>query len=160
MKLISAVICAAAVCAVGPEFTIAVGAQDQTRITKSETDDSKTKVTTKTDVKEGTDVKAVGCLERNPSGGYMLTGIDSGELRYALITDDNLGKYVNHLVQVKGKATDLGKGKVTIETRTKVDDKVGTSGNVDEKTTVAQEGALSLRMMGLKSVKNLSKSCR
>ena len=160
MKLINAAICVAAMCAAGPISAVAIGAQDQTQTTKTENDESKTKVTTKTDVKDGTDVKMVGCLERNPAGGYMLTNTDIGGLRYALITDDNLGKYVNHRVQVMGKATDLGKGKVKIETKTKVDSKIGSSGNVDEKTTIEHEGAFGPPMLGLKSLKNISKSCR
>ena len=56
MKVIGTAFCLAAICAVG------LGAQSST-----------TKSKTKVDVKDGKEISVNGCLERNPSGGYMLT---------------------------------------------------------------------------------------
>src|SRR5260221_470203 len=106
MKPIGTAILVVGLSAVGLLCAADVRAQDQTRTVKTESNGSKTKVTTKIDVKEGTDVKVIGCVERNPGGGYMLTNIDTGGLRYSLVTDDNLKTYLNHRVQVTGKAAD------------------------------------------------------
>ena len=59
----------------------------------------------------------------------MLTSSESGRMKYALVTDDDLSKHVGHRIEVRGKATDKGDAKVTIET------KVGTSGSSSAPTT-------------------------
>jgi hypothetical protein len=143
MKLIGAAFSVAVLCAVG------VGAQTQT--TKTE---SKQKI----EIKEGKEIKASGCLERNPAGGYSLTSRETGGMRYTLVTDDDLSKHLGHRVEVHGKATDKGDAKVKIES------KVGTSGSGDEskektKTTTTLEGDLGMRYLGVKSVKMISTSC-
>ena len=70
MKLIGPAFCLAAV------WTVAVGAQTQTRKYKNETDKAKAEVTKKVEVKSGRDISAVGCLVANPAGGgYMLTNV-------------------------------------------------------------------------------------
>ena len=76
MKLIVAAFCLAALCAVN------VDAQSQTTSSK-----------TKIKVKDGKEITVGGCLERNPSGGYMVTD-PTGGLKYALVTDDDLVKHV------------------------------------------------------------------
>src|ERR1035438_856427 len=108
MKLICAAFGIAAMCAVG------VGAQTGT-----------TTGNTKIDVKDGTKITISGCLERNPGGGYMLT-TSTGAMKYALVTNRDLAKHLGHRLRVRGKATDLGDGKVTI------DSKVGTGGDKSE----------------------------
>ena len=143
MKLIGAAFGLAVLCAVG------VGAQSQT---------TKTEGKQKIEIKEGKEIRVSGCLEKRPDGGYMLTSSESGRMKYALVTNDDLSKHVRHLVEVHGKATDKGDAKVTIET------KVGTSGSAGaddnkDKTKTTLEGDLDLQYLGVKSVKTISTSC-
>lgn len=138
MKIISSAFCIAALCAVG------LGAQSGT---------TETKTKTKIDVKDGKDVTVSGCLAANPAGGYMLT-TTRGDLKYALVTDDDLAKHVGHRLEVKGKATDRGDGKMTVES------KVGTTGSETAKTTTEMKGDMAgMHYLGVKSVKMLSSSC-
>ena len=137
MKLICAAFGMAAMCAVG------LGAQSGTTETK-----------TKIEVKNGKEVKVSGCLERNPGGGYMLTS-SRGDLKYALVTNDDLSPHIGHRVEVKGKATDQGDGKVKIESA------VGTSGHDKTESTTEIKGSdlAGMHYLGVKSVKMISASC-
>ena len=138
MKIISSAFCIAAICAVG------LGAQSGT---------TETKTKTKVDVKDGKDVTVRGCLAANPAGGYMLT-TRVGDMKYALVTNDDLSKDIGHLMEVKGKATDRGDGKV------KVESKVGTTGSETSKTTTEMKGDMAdMHLLGVKSMKTLSPSC-
>jgi hypothetical protein len=120
-----------------------------------------TKEKTKIEIKDGKDVKVVGCVDRSLEGRYVLTH-DGGALRYVLVTDDNLTKYVGRLVEVKGLATDRGDAKVKIEQET------GTTGTVagekrDESktsTTTKIEGDVGMPYLGVKSIKRLADSCK
>ena len=58
-----------------------------------------TKEKTKFEVKDGHDLKVSGCVQRFEDAGYMLVN-DEGNLKYVLVTNDNLDKYVGHLVEV------------------------------------------------------------
>ena len=87
MKLISSALCLAAMCAVG------LNAQSM-----------KTKGKTKVKVKEGQEMTISGCIAANPGGGYMLT-TTTGDMKYALITNDDLSKHVGHRMEFMGKAT-------------------------------------------------------
>src|SRR5258705_1388168 len=79
MKLIGA--------AFGIALMCSIGASAQTATTKV---DGKQKVT----VKDGKELTITGCVERNPGGGYMLTDSNTGGMKYALVTDDDLSKHV------------------------------------------------------------------
>jgi hypothetical protein len=128
----------AAMCVVG------LGAQSGTTETKSKT---------KVEVKDGKDVTVRGCLAVNPAGGYMLT-TTRGDMKYALVTDDDLSKDIGHRMEVKGKAADRGDGKV------KVESKVGTTGTETATTTTEMKGDMAgMHLLGVKSVKMLSGSC-
>jgi len=136
MKTICAAFGLAAMCAVG------LGAQSAT-----------TKTKTKVEVKDGKEITVGGCLESNPSGGYMLT-TTNGSMRYALITDDDLSKHVGHRVEVKGKAADRGDGKVKIATTTgSGDDKA------KAKTEIKGNDMSGMHYLGMKSLKMISTSC-
>ena len=137
MKLISAGFCMAAMCAVG------LSAQTSTT-------ESKTKI----EVKDGKNVTVNGCLERNPGGGYIIT-TTGGDLKYALVTDDDLSKHLGHRMEVKGKAADRGDGKVKIEST------VGTSGGEKREAKTELKGDMAgMQYLGVKSVKMLSSSCK
>lgn len=155
MRLIGAALCVALASAAG------VAAQTEKRVYKNETDKNKAEVTNKVEVKGGHDIKAVGCLMANPNGGgYVLTDVGKKHMRYALVTDDDMSKYVDHRVQVTGRAADRD-GQVKLESTTKVEnhEKVGTSGSKDSdsKTTVTRE--TRGRFLGVKSVTALKGSC-
>jgi hypothetical protein len=154
MKLFGSTICFSAALAVG------LAAQGGTIRTTTEMHNEKTTVERKIVIKDGKDIKTVGCIQRNPGGGYMLTSIASGGMRYALVTDDDLSKYVGHRVEVAGKATDLGKSKVKIESKTTSENRaVGTSGVVEAQSTTETTGELGMAYLGLKSVKIVPGSC-
>lgn len=136
MKLICATVGLAAICAVG------LGAQSGT-----------TKTKTKVDVKDGKEITVSGCLERNPGGGYMLT-TTQGAMKYAVVTDDDLAKHVGHRVELKGKASDRGDGKVKIESTTGKGDDKSTA-----KTEIKGSDMSGMRYLGMKSLKMISASC-
>jgi hypothetical protein len=138
MKSITAAVCVVALSSVG-------------LVAQSQTTETKTK--TKVEIKDGKDVTVRGCLAPNPAGGFMLT-TTGGDMKYALITDDDLSKDVGHRLEVKGKAADRGDGKV------KVESKVGTTGSETAKTTTEMKGDMSgMHLLGVKSIKTLSSSC-
>jgi uncharacterized protein DUF5818 len=136
MKTIYAAFGLAAMCAVG------LGAQSGT-----------TKTKTKVEVKDGKEITVGGCLESNPSGGYMLT-TTNGSMKYALITDDDLSKHVGHRVEVKGKAADRGDGKVKIEST------VESGGDKTKaKSEIKGNDMSGMHYLGMKSLKMISTSC-
>ena len=146
MKLIGATIAVAGCC------VLAASAQE-IKTTKKET--------SKIEIKGGKTVEVSGCMERSDEGHFVLTS-DSGALKYLLVTEDNLTKYIGRLVEVKGVATDKGDAKVKIESS------VGTSGEVagkkvddqKSKTKTEIEGDIGLPYLGVKSIKKLSDACR
>jgi hypothetical protein len=153
MKLIGAALCVLVL--------LTAGASAQTKTTTYTIEDKhdKTEVKQKIEIKDGTDVKVMGCLERNPGGGFMLTHVPTAGMRYALVTDDNLSKYLDHRVMVTGKATDLGKGKVKIESKVKSDrEAVATTGELTTKTET--KGGVKLPYLGVSSIKSVADSCR
>ena len=146
MKLISASVCLAAICAVG------LGAQSQETTTKS-----------KVSVKGGKEITVTGCVRPSASGtGFMLT--DAADMRgsvhsYALISDEvDLSKHVGHRVEIKGKAADRGDGKVEVKTETKTKMEHG-----DDKETHSKSEAKGdlpgMPFLGVKSVKMIAASC-
>lgn len=104
------------------------------------------------EVKGGKALTMTGCLERNPGGGFMLTGRDGGML-YALVTDKDLTKQVGQFVSVSGKATDRGDAKLKIESKT-------TSGGITSKVKTEHDGALGLHYFGVDSVDTIAPACR
>jgi hypothetical protein len=131
--------------AIGALSTVGLGAQSSVTETK-----------TKVEVKEGKEITAVGCLEQNPGGGYMLTDVSGGStMRYMLVGDNNFSKNVGRRVMVKGKAATEGKGKVKVESSVK------TSGEKDSKATTEASGDLGgMPFLGVDSFKVIADSCR
>jgi len=120
----------------------------------AQTGTSERKEKTKIEIKDGRDVALTGCLERS-SGvtNYVLTD-EVGDLKYAVVTDDDLGRYVNRRVEIKGRAADRGDGKVKIERKTE-----GTSGRETESKVEAKGDTTVLPFLGLKSIKSVGPSC-
>ncbi len=109
---------------------------------------------TKVDVKDGKSVTLVGCVARSAGDSHYVLTDEHGTLKYALVTDDDLSKYVDHRVEVKGNAADRGDGKVKIEHRA-----TGTTGEKSSAVELKGKDA-DLPFLGLKSIKTLNTSCR
>jgi hypothetical protein len=113
---------------------------------------------TKVEIKDGKDVTVAGCLDRTSEGRFVLTTTESGSLKYVLVTDDDLGKYVGHEVEVKGKAADRGNAKVKIEEKVKTDHEDRPDSEAHSETEL--KGHLpDMHYLGVKSVKRLSDRC-
>jgi hypothetical protein len=115
----------------------------------------------KVSVKDGKTVTVTGCVERSPSGGFVLTHVTGkeGDLSsYMLAPDeddeaDDLAEQVGHRVEITGKAADKGEGKIKVETKTE-----GTSGKRESTSEV--KGDLSgLPFLGVESVRMLATVC-
>lgn len=137
---IGAALSCALVCAVG------VSAQSGTTEKKEKT---------KVEIKGGKDVTLRGCLERSSgSTDYVLTD-ELGRPEYAVVTDDNLSKYVDRRVEINGKAADRGDAKVKIERKVE-----GTTGEKSESKIERKGDDSVIPYLGLKSIKTLAESCR
>src|SRR5262249_20995159 len=108
--------CRACCVAAAGVLLCAVSAQAQTGTTERR---EKTKI----EVKGGKDVTTRGCLRRSEGSTDYALADEMGRLQYAIVTDDDLGKYVDRRVEVKGNAAD--RGDATVKLRHKVE---GTSG--------------------------------
>lgn len=145
MKLIGIAFGLAACCSVG----IAQAGQTE----------SKSKVT----VKDGKDVSVTGCVEPTASGtGFMLTHVadKSGAMHnYMLVSDDgDLSKHVGHRMQLDGKVTDKGDGKVKVETKTKMKVEHGDDKETHSKSEM--KGDMDgMRFLGVKSMKMIAAAC-
>ena len=146
MKLIGTAFCIAVACSVG---LVAQSGQTET----------KSKVT----VKDGKEVTVTGCLERTASGaGFMLTHVaDKGGTmhNYMLVSDDNdLAKHVGHRLQIDGKVTDRGDGKVKVETKTKTKVEHGDDKETHSKSEMKGDMA-GVPFLGVKSMKMIAAAC-
>jgi hypothetical protein len=141
MKLFSAAVGIAALCAA------TAGAQTMQTTEKS-----------KIEVKGGKEVTVAGCLERGPAGGYLLTSTRTGDMKYMLVTNDDLSKHLGHRVEVKGRATDKGDAKVKIQDKVKTD---GTHADDKDRTTTSEaKGDMpDMHYLGVKSLKMIADSC-
>jgi hypothetical protein len=119
---------------------------------------SKTKVT----VDDGKTTTMTGCIERTGDGEYMLTNVANkkdGALGSYLLaaTDDNdlddIHKHVGERVEIEGKAADMGKGKLKVESKAE-----GTTGKTESKSEI--KGDLKgLPYLGVKSVRVIASVC-
>ena len=121
--------------------------------------ESKSKIT----VKDGQEVSVTGCVEPTASGtGFMLTHVadKSGAMHnYMLVSDDSdLAKHVGHRMQLDGKVTDKGDGKIKVETKTKM--KVEDGDDKETKSKSEVKGDMDgMRFLGVKSMKMIAASC-
>jgi hypothetical protein len=107
------------------------------------------------DIKGGKDVTLVGCIARSTGASdYVLLDDKDGSIKYALVTDDDMKKFVDHRVEVKGRAADQGDAKVTIERKTE-----GTSGTESKAKIEARGDSTMIPYMAAKSVKQIDGSC-
>lgn len=129
--------------------------------------ESGTKTTTKTKItiKDGKDIKAVGCVTRAETGALTLTRVadkDGALNDYLLVLDEDkekdLEQHIGHEVQVSGKAADQGDGKVKFEVEEKRDPKGGDERKTEHSAEMA--GNLKLPLLGVKSFKMLAATCR
>jgi hypothetical protein len=128
----------------------------------AQSQDTKTTIETKTEIKGGKDVTVTGCLERGAGTDYVLSGVrqdgGKGPTRYALITKDDLSKNIGHRVEIKGKAVTDGHGTVSIESKTKTE-----AGNTPDQTTKTKtagtNGALDVPFLSVTTIESRSPSC-
>jgi hypothetical protein len=120
---------------------------------------SETSTKTKVQVKDGRDMQVTGCVEVNPSGGFVLTHVadKSGGLhRYMLVADDkDFSKHVGHRMTIDGTAADRGHGKVETKSQTKIE---GQDKDVRSKTEASGD-LLEMNYLGVKSMKMIAASC-
>ena len=143
MKLIGMACCLAIAC------SVSLGAQTE----------SKSKVT----VQDGKGVTVTGCVEPNASGtGFMLTHVadKSGAMHnYMLVSDDgDLKKHVGHRLQIEGKITDRGDGKIKVETKTKTKVEHGDDKETHSKSEIKGDMA-GVPFLGVKSMKMIAAAC-
>jgi len=114
---------------------------------------STTKTQTKVEVKEGKDVKVTGCVESDPTGGFLLTHVadkDGALHSYTLVSDsDEFPKLVGKRVQIEGKIADSQNGKVEINSKTEV------AGAKDTRAKIEGSGSF----LGVKNVKTIAAVC-
>jgi len=120
---------------------------------------------TKVKVKDGRDVELTGCVETT-SGARVLHADQRSHGRkkgaathnYFLVGDTgDLKNHVGHMMQIKGKVSDRGDAKLTVETRTKVEREHAPDSNSKGKTEV--KGDSNLPFLAVSSVKMLRASC-
>ena len=146
MKLISITLCAAALA-----------------ISGLAADAGQTEVKSKVTVKDGKDVNVTGCVARTASGsGFMLTNVadKKGAMHSYMLTADNqdFSKHVGHRVQLEGKVTDRGDGKIEVETKSKT--KVEHGDDKETKSKSMMKGDLDgVPYLGVKSLKMVAAVC-
>jgi len=132
-----------------------IGAVAQTQETETTT-----KTKTKVELKGGREVTVRGCLDR-AGEGYVLTTLsndrDRDKHNYALVSDEDLAKHRGELVEIKGKTTEDGDGKVSVEARQKTEGEHGKDEAVTK--TEATSGTRGLPFLGVTSIKKLASSC-
>ena len=113
----------------------------------------------KVEVKDGKDVTVAGCVDRDTDGSFVLTTAETGSLKYVLVTDDKLDKYLGRQVEVKGKAADRGNAKVKIEQKVKSEREHRDDTEAQSETEL--KGDLpGMHYLAVKSVKALSERCQ
>ena len=124
-----------------------------------------TKTETKVKVKDGKDVELTGCVETTSGpASYMLTNAltdgknGTATHNYFLVGDTgDLKNHVGHMMQIKGKVSDRGDARLTVETKTKVEREHAPDSNSKGKTEV--KGDSNLPFLDVSSVKMLRASC-
>jgi hypothetical protein len=139
-----------AICLVG--LATSLGAQTTRTETKS-----------KVSVKSGDSVRVTGCVEPRADGsGFMLTNVadKTGALHnYILVSDDgDLPKHVGHRVQISGRVTDRGDGKVKTETTTKTKVEHGDDRETTRKSEFKGDASV-LPYLGVSSLKMIAAVC-
>ncbi len=124
-----------------------------------------TKTQTNVKVKDGKDMELTGCVETTSGpASYMLTNAltdgknGTATHNYFLVGDTgDLKNHVGHMMQIKGKVSDRGDAKLTVETKTKVEREHAPDSNSKGKTEV--KGDSNLPFLAVSSVKMLRASC-
>ena len=115
------------------------------------------------EVKGGKDVTVTGCVRNSPSGtGYFLADVRGEHVTsraYTLVgKNDELSEHVGQLVEIKGKAADVGNdGKVEVHTKTEVE-REGADDKKAESST-QMKGSLAIPLLGVDDVKALDRPC-
>ncbi len=130
----------------------------------AQTQTSETKTRTTVTIKDGRDVKVIGCLQRDEdSTGFILTDVTGASgisMRYRLVDDDrdDLDERVGYRVEIKGKAADSDDSE--IKTKSETETKVNGEKTGERHTEGKAEGPVGfVPFLGVKSIKTLAKTC-
>jgi hypothetical protein len=133
-------------------------------LVSAQTQTSETKTKTTVTVKDGRDVKVIGCIQRNAdSTGFILTDVTGASgisTRYRLVDDDrnDLEERVGYRVEIKGKAADSDDAEIKTKSETEV--KVNGEKTGERQTERKAEGAVGfVPYLGVKAIKTLAKTC-
>ena len=124
---------------------------------------TKVKSETEIEVKNGKEVKLTGCVARSASGtAFLLNNVEgtgAASRSYILVGDTDFDSHIGHLVEVKGRASNVGDdAKIEMKTKTKVERDDADDKETETKTTL--EGDLAgVPYLGVKSVKMVRSSC-
>ena len=124
---------------------------------------TKVKSETEIEVKNGKEVKLTGCVAKSASGAAFLLnnveGAGAASRSYILVGDTDFDSHIGHLVEIKGKASNVGDdAKIEMKTKTKVERDDADDKETETKTTL--EGDLAgVPYLGVKSVKMVRSSC-
>lgn len=124
---------------------------------------TKVKSETEIEVKDGKEVKLTGCVARSASGtAFLLNDVEgngAASRSYILVGDTDFDRHIGHLVEVKGKASDIGDdGKVEVKTKTRIE-RDGRDDRKTETKTTLEGDLVGVPYLGVKSVKMVRSSC-
>lgn len=115
---------------------------------------TETKEKTRIAVKGGRSITVTGCLHRIPGNiSYVVTD-DAGDLAYGTVTSENLLKYVDRRIAVRGNAADGPDAKVTIERKVK-----GATGDKSLSKVQMNSDEVEIPLLALKSIRIVTGSC-
>jgi hypothetical protein len=143
-------------------FTIGLAAMCARGLT-AHTQEAHTTTKTDIEIKRGKAVTAIGCVEQQSNGDYVLTPVRDdgpGPLEhswYALVTNHDLSKRVGERVEVKGNAVTNRNGTIAMKAKTQTEVEMPT----DQETTTKPEGTsgrFELPLLRVRAMKTLS-SC-
>ena len=118
---------------------------------------------TKISVEHGKTVTVTGCVARGDEGTFTLTNVagKNGTFGSYILTDadkDDLAKHVGHRVEITGKATDKGKGKIKVETKNETKTDEGDKAKTESRSEV--KGDLKgLPFLGVKTLRMIASVC-
>jgi len=116
---------------------------------------------TKFEVKDGRPLKVSGCVQKFHDAGYMLAN-EKGDLKYVLVSNADLRKYVGRRVEIEGIGANSDEGTIMVERV------VGTSGQFgveklegeEQKQSKEIAGDVGFPYVSVETIRKLSNRCQ